>query len=96
VRGRIFIVTDNLLISFRETFSEPVAAWDCEAKEEVLLCSYGLLFAGDNPMQAELYSCAGLNTNYFCRTCNAGGTREWKQSNDGFADILKVVFNARN
>jgi hypothetical protein len=75
---------------FRETFAEPVVAWDCEAKEEVLLRPYGLLFAGDNPMQAELCSCAGLNTNFFCRTCKAGGTRDWKQSNEGFADVLKV------
>ncbi|KAJ7812887.1 hypothetical protein B0H14DRAFT_3751872, partial [Mycena olivaceomarginata] len=67
-----------------------VAAWDCEGKEEVLLHPYGLLFAGDNPMQAELCSCAGLNTNYFCRTCKAGGTRDWKQSNEGFAAVLKV------
>jgi hypothetical protein len=74
----------------RDTFDVPVAAWDCEGKEEVLLRPYGLLFAGDNPMQAELCSCAGLNTNYFCRTCKAGGTRDWKQSNEGFAAVLKV------
>ncbi|KAJ7315199.1 hypothetical protein DFH08DRAFT_820801 [Mycena albidolilacea] len=73
----------------RDTFDVPVAAWDYEGKEEVLLRPYGLLFAGDNPMQAELCSCAGLNTNYFCRTCKAGGTRDWKQSNEGFAAVLK-------
>ncbi|KAF7333096.1 Carbamoyl-phosphate synthase large chain [Mycena venus] len=76
--------------SIEETFTDPVPAWDCETKEEVLLRSYGLLFTGDNPMQAELCSCAGLNSNFFCRTCGAGGTREWKQSNGGFADILKA------
>ncbi|KAJ7622706.1 hypothetical protein B0H17DRAFT_1151594 [Mycena rosella] len=76
--------------SIEEAFSDPVVAWDCEAKEEVLLRPYGLLFAGDNPMQAELCSCAGLNTNFFCRTCQAGGTREWKQSNEGFAQVLKA------
>ena len=74
----------------REAFDEPIVAWDCEAKEEVLLRPYSLLFAGDNPMRAELCSCAGLNTNFFCRTCQAGGTRDWKQSNDGFAEVLKV------
>jgi hypothetical protein len=79
-----------IIKKLRETFTEPVPAWDCETKEEVLLRSYGLLFAGDNPMQAELCSCAGLNSNFFCRTCGAGGTREWKQSNEGFANILKV------
>ncbi|KAF8170969.1 hypothetical protein K438DRAFT_1982253 [Mycena galopus ATCC 62051] len=83
-------IMQGVRASIEETFSEPVPAWDCEAKEEVLLRSYGLLFAGDNPMQAELCSCAGLNSNYFCRTCNAGGTREWKQSNEGFADILQA------
>ncbi|KAJ6621770.1 hypothetical protein B0H10DRAFT_1945050 [Mycena sp. CBHHK59/15] len=82
-------IMQGVRASIEETFSEPIVAWDCEAKEEVLLCSYGLLFAGDNPMQAELCSCAGLNTNVFCRTCKAGGTREWKQSNEGFAQILK-------
>ncbi|KAJ6578993.1 hypothetical protein B0H10DRAFT_2443555 [Mycena sp. CBHHK59/15] len=76
--------------SIEEAFDEPIVAWDCEAKEEVLLRPYSLLFAGDNPMQAELCSCAGLNTNFFCRTCQAGGTRDWKQSNDGFAEVLKA------
>lgn len=41
-------------------------------------------------MQAELCSCAGLSTNFFCRTCKAGGTREYKQSDEGFAQVLKV------
>ncbi|KAJ6632423.1 hypothetical protein B0H10DRAFT_1938045 [Mycena sp. CBHHK59/15] len=74
----------------RTSFKDPVVAWDCEAKEEVLLQPYGLLFAGDNPMQAELCSCAGLNSNFFCCTCHVGGTREWKQSNEGFAETLKA------
>ncbi|KAJ7118420.1 hypothetical protein C8R43DRAFT_1099217 [Mycena crocata] len=78
-------IMQGVRASIEDTFTEPVVAWDCETKEEVLLRSYGLLFAGDNPMQAELCSCAGLNTNFFCRTCKAGGTREWKQSNEGFA-----------
>ncbi|KAJ6626754.1 hypothetical protein B0H10DRAFT_2161530 [Mycena sp. CBHHK59/15] len=82
-------IMQGVRASIEETFATPVAAWDCEGKEEVLLCSYGLLFAGDNPMQAELCSCAGLNSNFFCRTCKAGGTQEAKQSTEGFADILK-------
>ncbi|KAJ6582540.1 hypothetical protein DFH09DRAFT_1245966 [Mycena vulgaris] len=64
--------------------------YDCEAKEEVLLRPYGLLFAGDNPIQVELGSSTGLNTNFFCQTCQAGGTREWKQSNKGFPEVLKA------
>lgn len=42
-------------------------------------------------MQAEFTSSAGLTANHFCRTCKAGGTREYKQSNDGFATLFKVI-----
>ncbi|KAJ7017720.1 hypothetical protein C8F04DRAFT_1332361 [Mycena alexandri] len=83
-------IMQGVRASIEEAFEDPVEAWDCEAKEEVLLRPYGLLFAGDNPMQAELCSCAGLNTNFFCRTCKAGGTREWKQSDEGFPEVLKA------
>ncbi|KAF8214703.1 hypothetical protein K438DRAFT_2138088 [Mycena galopus ATCC 62051] len=83
-------IMQGVRASIETAFHEPIVAWDCEAKEEVLLRPYGLLFAGDNPMQAELCSCAGLNSNFFCRTCHAGGTREWKQSNEGFAEVLKA------
>ncbi|KAJ6632455.1 hypothetical protein B0H10DRAFT_1770681 [Mycena sp. CBHHK59/15] len=82
-------IMQGVRASIETSFHEPVVAWDCEAKEEVLLQPYGLLFAGDNPMQAELCSCAGLATNFFCRTCHAGGTRQWKQSNEGFTEVLK-------
>lgn len=77
-------------ISSRTTFATPISSWDCQSKEEVLLRPYGLLFAGDNPMQAELCSCAGLTTNHPCRTCKAGGTQEHKKTEKGFADMLKV------
>ncbi|KAF8062389.1 hypothetical protein FPV67DRAFT_1422187 [Lyophyllum atratum] len=82
-------IMQGVRASIEKHFAEPIEAWDCENKEEVLLQTYALLFAGDNPMQAELCSCAGLGTNFFCRTCHAGGTREWKQSNSGFAEVLK-------
>ncbi|KAJ6546169.1 hypothetical protein B0H10DRAFT_1928082 [Mycena sp. CBHHK59/15] len=62
-------IMQGVRASIEEAFAEPVVAWDCEAKEEVLLRPYALLFAGDNSMQVELCSCAGLNTNFFCRTC---------------------------
>lgn len=66
-------------------------AWDCVNAEEVLLCPYALFFPGDNPMQAELASSAGLSSNHFCRTCKAGGTREFKQTNAGFESLFKVT-----
>ncbi|KAG2120871.1 uncharacterized protein F5147DRAFT_741763 [Suillus discolor] len=65
-----------------------VVAWDCKDNEEVLLIPCGLFLAGDNPMQAEECSHAGLNCNYFCRTCDIGGTKEFKASEDGYSSLF--------
>ncbi|KAF9522532.1 hypothetical protein CPB83DRAFT_917285 [Crepidotus variabilis] len=79
----------GICANIEEHFKEPIVAYDCEANEEVLLLPYGLFFAGDNPMQAELCSCTGLTANYLCRTCSAGGTKEYKQTDEGFLSILE-------
>ncbi|KAJ6458275.1 hypothetical protein C8R45DRAFT_1221656 [Mycena sanguinolenta] len=85
-------IMQGVRASIEEAFEEPVEAWDCEKKEQVLLRPYGLLFAGDNPMQAELCSCAGLNTNYFCRTCNPGEMRDSAQTaEETFQQILTAL-----
>lgn len=83
-------VSHSAEVASRTTFAKPIVSWDCHSKEEVLLRPYALLFAGDNPMQAELCSCAGLSTNHPCRTCKAGGSQEYKKSEKGFAEMLKV------
>jgi hypothetical protein len=67
-----------------------VIAWDCKYNEEVMLIPYMLFLAGDNPMQAEECSHAGLNCNYFCRTCEVGGTKEYKESEAGYNTIFTV------
>ncbi|KAF8417184.1 hypothetical protein L210DRAFT_3616068 [Boletus edulis BED1] len=66
-----------------------VIAWDCRDQEEVLLIPEGLFHAGDNPMQAELCSQAGLTCNFFCRTCHVGGTKEYKGSDSGYRTIFE-------
>ncbi|KAG2065607.1 hypothetical protein BDR04DRAFT_1130369 [Suillus decipiens] len=65
-----------------------IIAWDCKDQEEVMLIPYGLFIAGDNPMQAEECSHAGLNCNYFCWTCDVGGMKEYKTSNEGYNSIF--------
>ncbi|EIW74149.1 hypothetical protein CONPUDRAFT_133377 [Coniophora puteana RWD-64-598 SS2] len=82
--------------SMEKTFQNPVEAYDCETKEEVLLQVYPLLFAGDNPMQSELCSCAGLNANHFCRTCMCGGTQEYKRSDEGFKSFFMLAEASRS
>lgn len=66
-----------------------IIAWDCQDNEEVMLIPYGLFHAGDNPMQAEECSQGGLNCNRFCRTCDVGGTKEHKESKQGYCSLFK-------
>lgn len=78
--------------SFRKCSEKGLIAYDCQHEEEVLLCPYAVLFAGDNPMQAEECSHGGLKCNKFCRTCHVGGNQKYKRSDDGFLDVFKVRF----
>ena len=59
-----------------------IDAYDCKTREEVMLVPYGLFFAGNNPMQAEMSSHAGLSCNYFCQTCDASGNKEYKATDE--------------
>jgi cytochrome c peroxidase len=61
------------------------------SKDTVLIRPWALFLAGDNPMQAEECSGMGLNSNYFCRVCHVGGQVAHKQSDEGFAELLKVA-----
>ncbi|KAG1723623.1 hypothetical protein EDB19DRAFT_1898050 [Suillus lakei] len=61
-----------------------VMVWDYKYNEEVMLIPYGLFLAGDHLMQAEECSHAGLSCNYFCRTCDVGGTKAYKESKAGY------------
>ncbi|KAH9927295.1 uncharacterized protein B0H18DRAFT_907557, partial [Fomitopsis serialis] len=69
--------------------STPVRAWDSIRKRHILLRPWLLFLPGDNPMQAELCSHIGLNANLFCRCCMAGGTKAFKESNDGFCSLME-------
>ncbi|KAI5989186.1 hypothetical protein F5J12DRAFT_907657 [Pisolithus orientalis] len=82
--------------AIEKAFDEPVASWDCQLKEEVLLQPFALFFAGDNTMQVDLSSSAGLNSNYFCQTCKVGRTHKHKHSEIGFSQILQegVLWNS--
>jgi hypothetical protein len=67
-----------------------IFAWDCKDNEEVMLVPYSLFLGGNNPMHAEECSHAGLHCNYFCRTCEVGGMKEYKESDKGYNSIFVV------
>ncbi|KAG1726440.1 uncharacterized protein EDB91DRAFT_1254343 [Suillus paluster] len=77
------------------TAQSGIVAWDCKDEEEVMLIPSGLFLAGDNPMQAEECSHAGLSCNYFCRMCDVGGTKEHKASEEGYNSIFKTTNDIR-
>ncbi|KAG7097863.1 hypothetical protein E1B28_005175 [Marasmius oreades] len=66
-----------------------VEAYDCKFEEECLLIPHAHFWAGDNPMQAEECSHAGLHCNFFCQECKVGGTQEEKQTDNGFMELFK-------
>ncbi|CUA75357.1 putative membrane protein ycf78 [Rhizoctonia solani] len=68
----------------------PTIAYDCLNHEEVVIRPYLLFIPADNPMQAELCSGCGLSSNRFCRTCNVGGTQEFKRSIEGYPTLFKT------
>ncbi|KAH9079600.1 hypothetical protein EDB83DRAFT_2215930 [Lactarius deliciosus] len=68
----------------------PVVTFDCKVKKEVLIIPYLIFTASDNLMHAEQTSQCGLNSNFFCRTCDVGGTKAYKKSDKGFGEIFEV------
>ncbi|KAI5995587.1 hypothetical protein EDD15DRAFT_2134054, partial [Pisolithus albus] len=80
----------ELMHAMKENAAESgITAWDCRDNEEVVLVPHALFAAGDNPMQGEECSQAGLNCNYFCRTCDVGGNKEYKESDIGYSTLFK-------
>lgn len=70
--------------------SMPIKAWDSVRKRYILLRPWLLFLPGDNPMQAELCSHIGLNANSFCRCCKVGGTKSYKESDEGYRTLTQV------
>lgn len=74
----------------RKAVESGIFAWDCKDNEEVMLVLCCLFLGGENPMHAEECSHTGLHCNYFCRTCEVGGTKEYKESDEGYNSIFVV------
>ncbi|KAK1220278.1 hypothetical protein PQX77_016965 [Marasmius sp. AFHP31] len=75
--------------SIEKSAERGVNAFDCKHDEECLLVPHAHFWGSDNPMQAEECSQAGLQCNFFCRTCEVGGTQEVKRSDTGFMSLFQ-------
>ncbi|THV03266.1 hypothetical protein K435DRAFT_791971 [Dendrothele bispora CBS 962.96] len=59
-----------------------VWAWDCQAREMVLLVPSVHALLGDNPMQSEFACHIGFRGKFFCRVCKVKGKAESEQCDD--------------
>ena len=81
---------DLTSFTIRKAAESGIVTWDCKNSEEMLLCPYGIFWAGDNPMQAEECGHAGLACNHFCQTCHVGRTKVHKSSDEGYNELSSV------
>ncbi|KAI0316170.1 hypothetical protein OF83DRAFT_1164466 [Amylostereum chailletii] len=80
---------DSFRQSIKEACKDGIITWDCKECEEIMLLPCSCFFAGDNPMQVEECSQAGLACNVFCRTCEVGGSKKYKASDEGYKTIFE-------
>ncbi|KAJ7730034.1 hypothetical protein B0H14DRAFT_2999260 [Mycena olivaceomarginata] len=70
------------------THTDPVEVRD-EVGNTSCFCLYVNVGASDNPMQSEVACHIGGQGNYFCRKCNAGGTRQEKATDEGYHALFE-------
>ena len=69
---------------------EGYEAYDTQLDTEVLFRVKVVMVVADNPMGSDIASHLGLKANFYCRRCYAGGTKEFKMSEEGYPSLFKV------
>jgi hypothetical protein len=69
-------------------------AYDCLLEQEILFTVHPHCLPADNPQQAKSSSCAGLGSNFNCRYDHMGGSKEYKETNEGYHAMFKVRFES--
>ncbi|EDQ99232.1 uncharacterized protein LACBIDRAFT_316826 [Laccaria bicolor S238N-H82] len=59
-------------------------AYDCKLEQDILFQIYPHAGPADNPQQAESCSCGGLGSSHNCRYDENGGTKAFKETNEGY------------
>lgn len=89
-RTPFFFASQNSVLMILRQTNSGIIAYDCLEKTECMFRVLPYIFAADNPMQAEISCHCGLAANKFCRTCNIGGEKVFKQSDDGYLSLFQV------
>ena len=65
-------------------------AYDCKLKQEILFRIFPHCLPSDNPQQAESSSGVGAGGNRNCIRGKAGGSKEERESDDGYHALFSV------
>ncbi|KAE8241186.1 hypothetical protein A4X13_0g7528, partial [Tilletia indica] len=78
-------ISQALVDEFEQLHRSGTVCWDVEKQEPVLVYAHLAAMICDNPMAAELASNVGLKGNFSCRSCEFGGSQQYRESVDGLA-----------
>jgi hypothetical protein len=67
-------------------------AFDCKLKQDILFRVFPHCLPADNPQQAENSSGVGAGGNYNCIHGKGGGSKEERESDDGYHALFSVSF----
>ncbi|KAL9939074.1 hypothetical protein V8E36_001887 [Tilletia maclaganii] len=93
---RVFAVSDKasaqeiseaLVKQLTDLHKQGTICWDSQRQENVIVFAHIGVMIADNPMAAELASNIGMNGNYACRSCEAGGTTAERSTAAGMSSL---------
>ncbi|KAH8923881.1 hypothetical protein BT69DRAFT_1333485 [Atractiella rhizophila] len=80
--GSVLELLEGIVAQILDAWEEPVVAFDSLTGEEIVFRPLPLLFEGDNPMQSEFCSIAGLASLKFCRVCKVGAASKVEEETE--------------
>ena len=83
-------IINILIVEYYRQSRQGITAYDVELDGECMFFIDIFSQLHDNPMLCECASHVGLQGNYFCPRCKAGGTKDFKSSDDGFVSLFQV------
>ena len=80
----------RLIVEYYRQSRQGIITYDIELDGECMFFLDIFSQLQDNPMLCECASHIGLQGNYFCPRCKAGGSKDYKSSDDGFESLFQV------